>query len=133
MNNLQIDSDTIERIISSLSIEIGFDIQNHIKKDGYRNSEIFYDDCLLNMIIEELSKHNTNQNTDDIQKQEIILNAVVKSGDLKAAYALWDLIVEKTSLQEKNKSLSEFAKQMETIIIINIVCVFIYLLIHSLF
>ncbi|MDY5646799.1 MAG: hypothetical protein SPF22_07350 [Candidatus Onthovivens sp.] len=133
MNNLQIDPDTIERIISSLSIEIGFDTQNHIKKDGYRNSEIFYDDCLLNMIIEELSKHNTNQNTGAIQKQEIILNAVAKSGDLKAAYALWDLIVEKTRLQAKNKRLSEFAKQMETIIIINIVCVFIYLLIHSLF
>ena len=133
MNNLQIDPDTIEQIISSLSIEIGFDTQNHIKKDGYRNSEIFYDDCLLNMIIEELSKHNTNQNTGAIQKQEIILNAVAKSGDLKAAYALWDLIVEKTRLQAKNKRLSELAKQMETVIIINIVCVFIYLLIHSLF
>ena len=141
MNNLQIDPDTIEQIISSLSIETDFDTQNHIKKDGYRNSEIFYDDCLLNMIIEELSKHNTNQNTGAIQKQtsteakkqEIILNAVAKSGDLKAAYALWDLIVEKTRLQSKNKRLSESAKQMETVIIINIVCVFIYLLIHSLF
>ena len=83
----------------------------------------------------------TNQNTGVIQKQmsteakdqEIILNAVAKSGDLKAAYALWDLIVEKTRLQSKNKRLSESAKQMETVIIINIVCVFIYLLIHSLF
>ena len=83
----------------------------------------------------------TNQNTGAIQKQmnkeakdqEIILNAVAKSGDLKAAYALWDLIVEKTRLQSKNKRLSESAKQMETVMIINIVCVFIYLLIHSLF
>ena len=83
----------------------------------------------------------TNQKTGAIQKQtsteakdqEIILNAVAKSGDLKAAYALLDLIVEKTRLQSKNKRLSESAKQMETVIIINIVCVFIYLLIHSLF
>ena len=36
MNNLQIDPDTIEQIISSLSIEIGFDTQNHIKKDAIR-------------------------------------------------------------------------------------------------
>ena len=88
-----------------------------------------------------LLNKETNQNTGAIQKQtstedkkqDIILNAVVKSGDLKAAYALWDLIVEKTELQSKNKRLSELAKQMETITIINIVCVFIYLLIHSLF
>ena len=50
MNNLQISSDTIEQIISDLSCRRPADTQNHIKKGGYHNSEVFYDDYLVNMI-----------------------------------------------------------------------------------
>ena len=78
------------------------DIQYHIKKGGYHNTEVFYDDYLVNMITAELAKHNTNQNTGVIQKQMsteakeqgILLNAVANSGDLKAAQALCNLIME---------------------------------------
>lgn len=69
MNNLQISSDTIEQIISDLSCRRPADTQIHIKKGGYHNSEVIYDDYLVNMITAELSKHNTNQNTGVIQKQ----------------------------------------------------------------
>ena len=80
-----------------------------------------------------LLNKETNQNTGAIQKQtstedkkqDIILNAVVKSGDLKAAYALWDLIVEKTELQSKNKSLQQLIKQIEAGIILTIIGVFV--------
>ena len=50
MNNLQISSDTIEQIISDFSCRRPADTQNHIKKGGYHNSEVFYDDYLVNMI-----------------------------------------------------------------------------------
>ena len=121
MNNLQISSDTIEQIISDLSCRRPADTQNHIKKGGYHNSEVFYDDYLVNMITAELAKHNTNQNTGVIQKQMnteakeqgILLNAVANSGDLKAAQALCDLIMEKTQIQAENKRLLEQTKQME--------------------
>ena len=69
MNNLQISSDTIEQIISDLNCRWPADTQNHIKKGGYHNSEVFYDDYFVNMITAELAKHNTNQNTSAIQKQ----------------------------------------------------------------
>lgn len=121
MNNLQISSDTIEQIISDLTCRRPADTQTHIKKGGYHNSEVFYDDYLVNMITAELAKHNTNQNTGIIQKQMnteakeqgILLNAVANSGDLKAAQALCDLIMEKTKIQAENKRLLEQTKQME--------------------
>ena len=121
MSNLQISSDTIEQIINDLSCRRPADTQNHIKKGGYHNSEVFYDGYLVNMITAELAKHNTNQNTGVIQKQMsteakeqgILLNAVANSGDLKAAQALCDLIMEKTQIQAENKRLLEQTKQME--------------------
>ena len=121
MSNLQISSDTIEQIINDLTCRRPADTQNHIKKGGYHNSEVFYDDYLVNMITAELAKHNTNQNTGVIQKQMsteakeqgILLNAVANSGDLKAAQALCNLIMEKTQIQAENKRLLEQTKQME--------------------
>ena len=121
MSNLQISSDTIEQIINDLSCRRPADTKNHIKKGGYHNSENFYDGYLVNMITAELAKHNTNQNTGIIQKQMsteakeqgILLNAVANSGDLKAAQALCDLIMEKTQIQAENKRLLEQTKQME--------------------
>ena len=120
ISNLQISSDTIEQIINDLSCRRPADTQNHIKKGGYHNSEVFYDEELVNMITAELAKHNTNQNTGVIQKQMsteakeqgILLNAVANSGDLKAAQALCNLIMEKTQIQAENKRLLEQTKQM---------------------
>ena len=52
---------TLEQIISSFSIETGFDIKNHIKKGGYRNLEIFYDDYLVKLIQAKLLSNQANQ------------------------------------------------------------------------
>ena len=60
---------TLEQIINDFSSQVNLATQNHIKKGGYHNSEVFYDDYLVNMITAELAKHNTNQNTGVIQKQ----------------------------------------------------------------
>ena len=76
-----------------------------------------------------LLNKETNQNTGAIQKQmnteakdqEIILNAIVNSGDLKAANALWDLITEKRRIQSENKSLQQLIKQIEAGIILTII------------
>ena len=46
MNICKCSDKTLEQIIADLSIETDFDTQNHIKKGGYHNSEVFYDDCL---------------------------------------------------------------------------------------
>ena len=121
VSNLQVSSDTIEQIINDLNCRWPAAIQSHIKKGGYHNLETYYDDYLVNMITAELAKHNTNQNTGIIQKQMsteakeqgILLNAVANSGDLKAAQALCDLIMEKTQIQAENKRLLEQTKQME--------------------
>ena len=76
-----------------------------------------------------LLNKETNQNTGAIQSQmnteakdqEIILNAVANSGDLKAANALWDLITEKRRIQSENKSLRQLIKQIEAGIILTII------------
>ena len=76
-----------------------------------------------------LLNKETNQNTGAIQSQmnteakdqEIILNAIVNSGDLKAANALWDLITEKRRIQSENKSLQQLIKQIEAGIILTII------------
>ena len=76
-----------------------------------------------------LLNKETNQNTGAIQKQMsteakeqgILLNAVVNSGDLKAANALWDLITEKRRIQSENKSLRQLIKQIEAGIILTII------------
>ena len=76
MNNLQISSDTIEQIISDLSCRRPADTQNHIKKGGYHNSEVFYDDYLVKLIQSKLLSNKANQgNSSDTIKK------IVKSGE----------------------------------------------------
>lgn len=113
-----VDPKTIQRIVNE---QITLDRPVQTKKGGYNNSEILYNKDVYNMITAELAKHNTNQNTGIIQKQMnteakeqgILLNAVANSGDLKAAQALCNLIMEKTKIQAENKRLLEQTKQME--------------------
>lgn len=44
------DVRTITNIVESLNKETTFLTQNHIKKGGYHNSEVFYDDYLVKLI-----------------------------------------------------------------------------------
>lgn len=105
-----VDEKTIQRIVNE---KITLDRPVHTQKGGYNNSQTLYDEEIHNMITAELAKHNTNQNTGVIQKQMIysakeqgiLLNAVANSGDINAAKALCDLIMEKTQIAAENKQL----------------------------
>ena len=50
MNICKCSDKTLERIISNFRIEVNFDSKSHIKKGGYHNSEVFYDDYLVRLI-----------------------------------------------------------------------------------
>lgn len=52
---------TLEQIINDLSCTTGRATQNHIKKGGYHNSEVFYDDYLVRLIQAKLLSNQANQ------------------------------------------------------------------------
>lgn len=120
MRELSVSADSLEKIINNLSNRWPAVTQSHIKRSGYHNTEIFYDRELVNLITAELAKHNTNQNTGAIQKQMntqakeqgILMNAVANSGDMNAAKALCNLIMEKTQLVAQNNLLQQENNQL---------------------
>lgn len=120
VRELSVSSDSLEKIINNLSNRWPAVTQSHIKKSGYHNTEVFYDRELVNLITAELAKHNTNQNTGMIQKQMntqakeqgILMNAVANSGDMNAAKALCNLIMEKTQLVAQNNLLQQQNNQL---------------------
>ena len=67
---------TLEQIISSFNIETGFDIKNHIKKGGYRNLEVFYDDYLVKLIQAKLLSNQVNQGKSSDEIKELVATAV---------------------------------------------------------
>ena len=67
---------TLEQIISKLSIEVNFDTQNHIKKGGYHNSEVFYDDYLVKLIQAKLLSNKANQGNSSDTIKSIVKTAV---------------------------------------------------------
>ena len=115
------DVRTLERIIENFNTDRPVAIENHMKKGGYNNLQVFYDDYLVNMITAELAKHNTNQNTGEIQRQMntqakeqgILMNAVANSGDIAAAKALCNMIMQKTQLVASNKQLQQEKQQLQ--------------------
>ena len=54
------DIRTITNIIESLNKESSFQIKSHIKKGGYHNLEVFYDDYLVKLIQTKLKKNAMN-------------------------------------------------------------------------
>ena len=49
--NLRVDDKTIQRVTNDIfNLDIDVQIKNHIKKGGYRNLEVFYDDYLVKLI-----------------------------------------------------------------------------------
>lgn len=124
MINLGISPDTIDQIIHDFIIRLLSQVLNGIKKGGFHNLETYYNDFLVAVITEKAKYRTPNQDTNatkEAKDQEIILNAIVNSGDLKAANALWDLITEKRRIQSENKSLQQLIKQIGAGIIITII------------
>ena len=61
MDICQCSKTTLEQIINELNSQIGLAIKNHMKKGGYRNLEVFYDDELVKMIQAKLMANQANQ------------------------------------------------------------------------
>ena len=113
---------TLEQIISSFSIETGFDTQNHIKKGGYHNSEVFYDDYLVKLIQAKLLSNQANQGrasdtiketTTQAVEKDLVITEVIRSGNQEA----FDQLMKQYKLAfytaQENKRLLEQTKQME--------------------
>ena len=104
--NLGIVSDTFNKIIHNFSIRWPEEFQNGTKKGGFHNLETYYDDFLVAVIKAKAKDITTNQDTDATKKakeQGILLNAIIYSGNLKAAKELCDLIMERTQIQAESK------------------------------
>ena len=67
---------TLEQIISKLSSQTGLATQSHIKKGGYHNSEVFYDDYLVKLIQAKLLSNQTNQGKTSDTIKSIVKSAV---------------------------------------------------------
>lgn len=110
MIDLDLSSDTIDQIIYDFGIRWPAEIRNGTKKGGFHNLETYYSNYLVAVITLKAKYITTNQDKDFIQKAKkggILLNAVINSGDLKAAKDLCDLIMEKTETQAAFKKMSE--------------------------
>ena len=112
--NLGIDLDTFNQIIHNFSIRWPEEFQNGTKKGGFHNLDTYYDDFLVAVITAKAKDITTNQYTDDTNKEQgILLNAIIYSGNLKAAKELCDLIMKRTQIQAENKRLLEQTKQTD--------------------
>ena len=70
------DVRTITNIVDDLNKENDFLIQNHMKKGGYRNLEVFYDDYLVKLIQAKLLSNQANQGNSSDQVKELVAAAV---------------------------------------------------------
>ena len=108
--NLGIDLDTFNQIIHNFSTRWPAEFQNGTKKGGFHNLFTYYDDFLVAVIKAKAKDINTNQDTE--KEQGILLNAIIYSGNLKAAKELCDSIMERTQIQADLKKISEQIKQI---------------------
>ena len=67
---------TLEQIINDLNCQVNLAIKNHIKKGGYRNLEVFYDDYLVRLIQAKLLSNKANQGNNSNEIKELVANSV---------------------------------------------------------
>ena len=113
---------TLEQIISNFNIETGFDIKNHIKKGGYRNLEVFYDEELVKLIQAKLLSNQANQGrasevvkqaTSQAVEKDLVITEVIKSDNQEAFDQLMRQYKLAFDTAQENKRLLEQTKQME--------------------
>ena len=108
---------TLEQIISSLSIEVNFDTQTHIKKGGYHNSEVFYDDYLVRLIQAKLLSNKANQGNNSDEIKELVANAV--KNELTKTLTKEEIRIElarNKTLQLQSKAQIESSKAQKQIV-----------------
>ena len=69
-------NDSLERVIKDLISRTDAATQSHIKKGGYHNSEVFYDDYLVKLIQAKLLSNQTNQGKSSDTIKSIVKSAV---------------------------------------------------------
>ena len=118
------DVRTITNIVDDLSKENDFLTQNHIKKGGYHNSEVFYDDYLVKLIQAKLKQNAINaggqKTSDSIIKQSnmedmevgMAANAVMASGSIEAAEQFAQLLISRTRAVAETKRLQAANTQL---------------------
>ena len=121
MDILQCSSDTLERIIGDLSIRNDADTQNHIKKGGYHNSEVFYDDDLVKAIQLKLKQNGVSQGKQiGIIKQsnigDMAIGFVFTSGSYEQKMDMLAFLQKQTEeqhiIEQQNNQLLEQNRQM---------------------
>ena len=115
------DVRTITNIVDDLSKENDFLTQSHIKKGGYHNSEVFYDDYLVKLIQAKLKKNGLSQGKQietvkqsNMQDMEVGMaaNAVMASGSIEAAEQFAQLLISRTEAIAKSKQLETENQQL---------------------
>lgn len=71
---------TLEQIINDLSSQVNLATQNHIKKGGYHNREVFYDDYLVRLIQAKLLSNQANQGRSSQVIKQAVHNSVENNG-----------------------------------------------------
>lgn len=121
MDILQCSSDTLERIIGDLISRNDAVIENHMKKGGYNNLQVFYDDDLVKAIQLKLKQNGISQGKQiDIIKQsnigDMAIGFVFTSGSYEQKMDMLAFLQKQTEEQHiaerQNKLLLEQNQQM---------------------
>ena len=108
---------TLEQIISDLSCRRPADTQSHIKKGGYHNSEVFYDDYLVKLIQAKMFSNQANQGSNSDEIKELVANAV--KNELTKTLTKEELRIElarNKTLQLQSKAQIESSKAQKQIV-----------------
>ena len=112
----------LEQIVADLTCEVNFAAQSHIKKGGYHNREVFYDDYLVKLIQAKLLSNQANQGrasdtikqaTTQAVEKDLVITEVIKSGNQEAFDQLMKQYKLAFDTAQENKRLLEQTKQME--------------------
>ena len=99
---------TIEQIINDLNCQSSLAIQSHIKKGGYHNLEVFYDDYLVKLIQTKLKQNAMNaggQRTEGSiikqdNQQDLFIGCVATKGTPAEKRSLAQHLMEMADQQE---------------------------------
>ena len=118
----RVDEKTIQRVANDiLKLDTGVQSQSHIKKGGYHNSEVFYDDYLVKLIQAKLLSNQANQGrASEVVKQAtmdnleigVAANYVISSGSIEAAQQFAQLLISRTEAIAKSKQLESENQQL---------------------
>ena len=117
MDICKCSKDSLERAIADLSSRIGVATQTHIKKGGYHNSEVFYDDYLVRLIQAKLLSNQVNQGNSSDEIKELVANAV--KNELTKTLTKEEIRIElarNKTLQLQSKAQIESSKAQKQIV-----------------